>query len=135
MNGEQSLQHTRALIRQALLSAGARVRPPPDAAHPTLEKTELRTLALPGVDLVLVAVQYWWRQHTLHGAATLILKVLESVVRLAAMRRPRTLLLIAFVAGGALVRHAPWRWLLRPTVIQALVARWGWAVIRRRSDP
>lgn len=45
MNGEQSLQHTRALIRQALLDAGARVRPLTDVAHPTLEKTELRTQA------------------------------------------------------------------------------------------
>lgn len=135
MNGEQSLQHTRALIRQALLDAGARVRPLTDVAHPTPEKTGLPALALPGVDLVLVVAQYWWRQHPLRGAATLILKALESVVRPVAMRRPRTLLLVAFVAGGVLAWHAPWRWLLRPAVIQALVARWGWAVIRRRSDP
>jgi hypothetical protein len=135
MNGEQSLQYTRALIRQALLDAGAQVRPPHDDTRLIPEKTGLRALALPSVDLVLVAVQYWWRQHPLRGAATLILKVLESVVRPAAMRRPRTLLLIAFVAGGALVRHAPWRWLLRPAVVQALVARWGWSVIRSRSDP
>jgi hypothetical protein len=100
MNGEQSLQHTRALIRQALLDAGARVRPLTDVAHPTPETTGLRALALPGVDLVLVAVEYWWRQHPLRGAPTLIFQALETVVRPAALRRPRTLLLLAFVAGG-----------------------------------
>jgi hypothetical protein len=82
----------------------------------------LNTLkAIPGVGIVVEALQAWWKQHPLHVTGTVVSEALQAAVRPLAQRHPLGLMVAALLVGGLLVSSRPWRWILTPTLLAGLL--------------
>ena len=80
-----------------------------------------RVRALPGVAILLEALQDWWARHPLHSVGLVAAEASRRLAAPLAERRPLTLLLGAVLAGALIALLKPWRWLLRPALFAGLV--------------
>jgi len=79
-----------------------------------------RLRALPGVLILLEAIEDWWARHPLHSAGVVAAEAARRIAAPIAERRPLTLLLGAVLVGALLALLKPWRWLLRPALFAGL---------------
>lgn len=123
----ERLAATRAQLRAALQAQHAPPLPAAGAkAHPSVlagaaSEWLAHLKSLPGVQLVVAAVQSWWAQHPLRTAGLVAGEAAKTLAQPVAQRHPIALVLGAAVLGGALVWSRPWRWLLKPTLLAGLL--------------
>ncbi len=86
---------------------------------------EVLKSALPSASLVIDALAQWWAGHPLQASGNLVEGVAEELLRPLAKRHPLTLVAGAMAVGALLVWSRPWRWALRPQVLNT----WGPAVL------
>jgi hypothetical protein len=80
-----------------------------------------RLRAIPGVTVLLEAIEDWWARHPLHSAGLVAAEASRRIAAPIAERRPLTLLLGAVLVGALLALLKPWRWLLRPALFAGLL--------------
>lgn len=90
-----------------------------------LDLLDLLKLAVPSAGLVIDTVTQWWAGHPLQASGNLVEGVVDEILRPLAKRYPLTLAASALAAGALLVWMRPWRWALKPHVINT----WGPAVL------
>ena len=115
----QRLEHSRERLRVAMRAISA----PPESAHAAaaplawLEAVK----SIPGVDIVLATLQRWWAQHPLRAASDATGQAVQAIVAPIARRHPVLLVLSAVLVGTLLARSRPWRWILEPALLAALL--------------
>ena len=77
--------------------------------------------SIPGAAALLGAVRSWWTQHPLHLAGSVVVDGVKAAAQPIARRHPIVLMLGALLVGALLARSRPWRWLLEPALIAALL--------------
>ena len=82
-------------------------------------------LAVPSAGLVIDALAQWWDGHPLQASGNLVEGVADELLRPLAKRHPLTLVAGAMALGALLVWSRPWRWALKPQVLNT----WGPAVL------
>ncbi|RQP25961.1 hypothetical protein [Piscinibacter terrae] len=82
-----------------------------------------RLRAMPGLGVVIDAVQAWWSNHPLHPVVTMAEGVIRESAAPLARRHPILLVTAAFAAGAALVRFKPWRRLGRTALFAGLFSQ------------
>lgn len=78
---------------------------------------------IPGAGPVVDAVRGWWARHPACALVTAVDHVANDALRPIAQRRPLTLVLGAFVAGGAIAWLRPWRLLAGSALAAGLIPR------------
>ena len=91
------------------------------AGQPPAWMDRLRSAPVLGV--VIDAVAAWWDQHPLQPVASLAQGIVREALAPMARRHPVTIVLGAFVAGMALVRFKPWRWIIKPALFAGLTTQ------------
>jgi hypothetical protein len=79
--------------------------------------------ALPGIGIVVQALNAWWAKYPLNAASTMAFDAANSVAKPLASRHPIPLVLAALVFGGLLAWSRPWRWILKPALFAGLMAQ------------
>jgi hypothetical protein len=79
-----------------------------------------RLRAAPVIGIVIDAVDAWWSSHPMKPAAQIAHGVVRDTVAPIARRHPLLVVGGAFLAGVALVRLRPWRWLIKPALFAGL---------------
>ena len=118
------LARSRELLRTAMLPPPpkARTAGPEGTGEPSfIDDLIARAKQLPGVAVVVEAVESWWSQHPLRTAATVASEASRRLATPIAARNPLLLVGGAFVLGALLIVTRPWRWILRPVVFAGLV--------------
>jgi hypothetical protein len=122
----QRLAQSRERLRQWMMRGDGRheARRRAAAAEAEGERPALldRLRSMRGVGVVVDAVAAWWWHHPLHPAASLAQGVVQERVAPLARRHPLIVLAAAFVAGAALVRFKPWRWIAKPALFGGLLS-------------
>jgi hypothetical protein len=98
--------------------ARRRVEAAKEAGDKPAWKDRLRTAPMVGV--VLDAASAWWANHPMQPVAQLAQGVVHDTVAPLARRHPILVVAGAFLAGIAVVRWRPWRWLLKPALFAGL---------------
>jgi hypothetical protein len=120
----ERLAASRERMRQWMLQTDTRghARRRVEAAREAGDKPawmdRLRTAPVIGV--VLDAASAWWANHPVQPAASLAHSVVRDTVAPLARRHPLLIVGGAFLAGVALVRWRPWRWLIKPALFAGL---------------
>ena len=120
MNPLDQLELSRARLRAAMLPAPPRLA----AARASDGRADSwlgRLKRLPGIGLIVDAVQAWWWQHPLRPVSQVAADASNALVRPMARRRPFTLVLVAAATGAALAWTRPRRWLFRSALFAGLV--------------
>lgn len=86
-----------------------------------LDLLDLVKLAVPSASLVIDTLTQWWDGHRLQASGNLVEGVLDQLLRPLAKRHPLTLVASAVAFGAVLVWVRPWRWALKPQVLNT----WG----------
>ena len=81
-----------------------------------------RLINLPAARLVLEALRLWWGRHPLRVVGTVAFDATKTLVQPLARQHPLALVLAAAVVGATLRWTRPWRWLLRPGAVTAVLA-------------
>ena len=82
--------------------------------------------SIPGVSIVVDALESWWRQHPLRVATMVGSEAARAVFEPAARRRPWLLVAGAVAAGAVVVWARPWRWgLVKPALFTGLVTQFA----------
>lgn len=76
---------------------------------------------IPGLALVVDAVQSWWNQHPMRVASLVAADASKTFLRPIIQRNPIALVVGAVVVGGLLAWMRPWRGLLKPAIFAGLV--------------
>jgi hypothetical protein len=79
--------------------------------------------SLTGSGGLLATLGRAWAGHPLRAAAGLAADAVQAVVRPLGRRHPVGLVLGALLAGGLLAYSRPWRWLLTPALLTALLPK------------
>jgi hypothetical protein len=122
----ERLARSRERLRDAMLPS-SRKRPAVDrqalreGVGSFAEGLVERLRALPGVTILLEAIEDWWARHPLHSAGVVAAEASRRIAAPIAERRPLTLLLGAVLVGALLALLKPWRWLLRPALFAGLL--------------
>ena len=77
--------------------------------------------SIPGVSLVVDAVQSWWSRHPLRVATLVATDASKTLIRPFAQRHPIGLVVGALVVGGLLAWARPWRGYLKPALFVGLL--------------
>jgi hypothetical protein len=123
----ERLAASRERMRQWMLQADGRhdARRRMEAAREAGDKPawmdRLRTAPVIGV--VIDAANAWWANHPMQPAAALAHGVVRDTVAPLARRHPMLIVGGAFLAGVALVRWRPWRWLIKPALFAGLASQ------------
>jgi len=118
------LAASRERMREWMLAADGRqdARRRVEAAREAGDKPawldRLRTAPVIGV--IIDAASAWWANHPMQPAASLAHGVVRDAVAPMARRHPVLIVAGAFLAGVALVRWKPWRWLVKSAVFAGL---------------
>ncbi|MDZ7937014.1 MAG: hypothetical protein U5M53_01500 [Rhodoferax sp.] len=132
----QRLTRSRVNLRQAL-----RAQPPATSADdtPLNGATALAWMAIlhkvPGVDVVIQALQAWWIQQPLQPATAATWDALKESLPPVARRHPVALLAATAALGGLLVVSRPWRWAFKPALFAALLPQLLSAILVARAKP
>lgn len=125
---------SRERLRQALQeqkNAGRRRSASPSSATPdgmgeTTTRRWRRSLAsIPGVAIVLEALESWWAQHPMRLASMVGSEAAKALIQPVAQRHPLTLVAGALVLGAAFVWVKPWRWGLKPALFTGLLSQFA----------
>jgi len=76
---------------------------------------------VPGVAVLVDAVQSWWGQHPMRVASLVAADASKTFLRPIIQRNPIALVVGAVVVGGLLAWARPWRGLLKPAIFAGLV--------------
>ena len=76
---------------------------------------------IPGIAVVVEAVQSWWNQHPMRVAGLVAADASKTFLRPIIQRNPIALVVGAVVVGGLLAWVRPWRGLLKPAIFAGLV--------------
>jgi hypothetical protein len=76
---------------------------------------------IPGIAVVVEAVQSWWNQHPMRVASLVAADASKTFLRPIIQRNPIALVVGAVVVGGLLAWVRPWRGLLKPAIFAGLV--------------
>ena len=76
--------------------------------------------ALPGFDMVLVALRVWWSQQPLRLAVAALSDATTAVLKPLAQRHPLYFALGGVAIGALLVKLKPWRWLPAAALMSGL---------------
>jgi hypothetical protein len=76
---------------------------------------------IPGIAVVVEAVQSWWNQHPMRVASLVAADASKTFLRPIIQRNPIALVVGAVVVGGLLAWMRPWRGLLKPAIFAGLV--------------
>jgi hypothetical protein len=120
----ERLAASRERMRQWMLQTDTRgdARRRVEAAREAGDKPgwmdRLRTAPVIGV--VVDAASAWWANHPVQPAASLAHGVVKDTLAPFARRHPLLVVGGAFLAGVALVRWRPWRWLIKPALFAGL---------------
>lgn len=119
------------LSRERLRRAMTRKDAPPSGGTAAgnkpagLDVLDLLKLAVPSAGLVIDALTQWWAGHPLQASGNLVEGVVEELLRPLAKRHPLALVASALAVGALVVWIRPWRWALKPHVLNT----WGPAVL------
>jgi hypothetical protein len=130
------LARSRELLRTAMLPKPSKGRPAGSEGigEPSfIDDLIERARQLPGVAVVLDAVESWWSRHPLHTAATVAAEASRRLAEPIAERNPLMLMAGAFAIGALLIVARPWRWILRPVVFAGLIPAIATRAIRGLS--
>ena len=124
---EQRLARSRELIRESIDEVAGpprRVVPTvPGAASSVLQELLDKAMTVPALNVVVNAVQSWWRYHPWRAVGAVAADAGRIAVTPVANRHPVLLVLGAAVAGALLLRWGPWRWVAKRTVVAGFVPR------------
>lgn len=132
----QRLAQSRASLKNAL-----RVQSSPSTAgdSPFNSATTLAWMAVlhkvPGVDVLIQAVQAWWLQQPLQPATSASWDALKVALPPLARRHPAALLAAAAALGGLIAVTRPWRWAIKPALLVALLPQLLSAILAARAQP
>lgn len=120
--------------RQRLLAA---MTPPPAPVaspgvshdHNVLHTFAERVKAMPTMAAIIESVESWWARHPLRPLGTVAGEASRAVAAPIAARHPFYLVLGAAVAGAALVRVRPWRWLFGSALFAGLLPQLATRVV------
>lgn len=123
----QRLAESRERMRQFMLRGEGRheARRRRDSARsqgqhaPVIDKLR----AMPGLGVVIDAVEAWWSNHPLRPVVTVADEVIRETAAPLASRHPFLLVTGAFVTGVVLVRYKPWRLLGRTALFAGLFSQ------------
>ena len=119
------------LSRERLRKAMTRDESPHSDGTPAGNKAvglgllDVLKLAVPSASLVIDTVAQWWAGHPLQASGNLVEGVVDELLRPLAKRHPLALVAGALAVGGLLVWSRPWRWALKPHLLNT----WGPAVL------
>lgn len=119
------------LSRERLRKAMTRDQSPHSDGTPAGNKAvglgllDVLKLAVPSASLVIDTVAQWWAGHPLQASGNLVEGVVDELLRPLAKRHPLALVAGALAVGGLLVWSRPWRWALKPHLLNT----WGPAVL------
>jgi hypothetical protein len=120
-----------ALSRERLRRAMTRRDAPKEQSSATGNKAlglgllDALKLAVPSAGLIIDAVAQWLDGHPLKASSNFVEGVANEVLRPLAKRHPFALVAGAVAVGALLVWSRPWRWVLKPHVLNT----WGPAVL------
>ena len=77
--------------------------------------------AIPGFDLGVEAVKFWWSRHPLRLAVALLANTADAAIKPAAQRNPVALISGAFLIGGLLAWARPWRLVVKPILFAGVM--------------
>jgi hypothetical protein len=85
-----------------------------------------RSLAsIPGVSIVLEALESWWAQHPMRLASMVGSEAAKTLIQPMAKRHPLALVAGAMALGAAVVWVKPWRWGLKPALFTGLLSQFA----------
>ncbi len=114
----QQLQQSRERLRAALIAPLNTQNAKTKAGTPGWQTS---LMSLPGVSLVVDAVQRWWSQHPMRAAASVAEEAGKALIGPTAQKHPLLLMLGALMLGAALVRVKPWRWGFKKALLAGLL--------------
>lgn len=84
-----------------------------------------KPLTAPGLATGLAkgAIQQWWAHHPLRLVSDVTRDAAKTLVQPVAQRHPVALVAGAAAVGAMLVWSQPWRWLLTPALVAALLPK------------
>lgn len=113
LSAAQRLAESRERMRLYMLRGEGRheARRRRDMAHAKGEPSRLidKLRAMPGVGVLIDAIEAWWSNHPLRPMVTAAEDVVRETAAPLARRHPILLVTGAFAAGVVLVRYKPWR--------------------------
>lgn len=116
------LDQSRERLRRALLGEGGAAGQGAGQPSASTMPAWLATLkGLPGVGLLIDALEGWWARHPLHVAGVIAATTADAVLEPVAQDHPWRLVLGAAALGGLLAWSRPWRWVVVPAVFAGLV--------------
>lgn len=125
------LSQSREQLRQALLGDPRAKGAGPERTASARHASWLATLrALPGLGVLVDAVEQWWSRHPLRVATVIASTAATAVVTPIAQRHPLRLVLGAAVFGGLLTWARPWRWVVVPALFAGLAPQLLSAALR-----
>ena len=123
----ERLNLSRARLRQAMTRPESKAGDGSTSGNRAMGQGILDVLkiAVPSAGLVIDAIEQWWAGHPLQASGSLVEGVVDELLRPWAKRHPLTLVAGAVAAGALLVWSRPWRWALKPHLLNT----WGPAVL------
>ena len=77
--------------------------------------------AVPGINIIVDAVNSWWSRHPLRFASGVALDAARAALKPVAQKNPITLVVGALVLGAVVVWTRPWRWIAKPALLAGLL--------------
>ena len=123
----EQLALSRERLRKAMTHTSTKSSSGDTSGHKSgnLGLLDVLKLALPSAALVLDAASQWLQGHPLKANGNFAKEVADELLLPLAKRHPLTLVASAVAVGALLVWVRPWRWALRPRLLNT----WGPAVL------
>ncbi len=123
----ERLARSRDRIRESIAAvAPATVRlsgSAPSSATSAMQALLDKAMTVPGVAIVVDAMQSWWRYHPWRAVGAVAADAGRVAVGPVANRHPVVLVLASAVVGALLLRWGPWRWAAKRTLVAGFVPR------------
>ena len=123
IRASERLADSRQRLRIALLQStnGKRVSDTLPSSSPPLWVDQLK--GMPLIGSAVRSLDTWWAKTPLNAATATVFYSASTVAKPIAARHPFYLVMVAAVAGAALARSRPWRWILKPALFAGLAVR------------
>jgi hypothetical protein len=130
------LEQSRTGIRRALRDQGGSAKSPTDYFNQTaLLGWMAGVREMPGADVMIQALQTWWKQHPLRATSASVWNIAKTAIQPVAQRHPAALMAAAVAVGAVVAVTRPWRWLFQPAMLAAVMPHIVNSILAPRATP